>query len=118
MVDESAPVVTQEEVEKELKEAFKFGFDLGETIEAAGSDGKYDASDLGLLVKPLMSLPAALDGIQLCAKFGVLSAEKKMGLVEWAKNDFDLVDDKLEEKIEAVFEMLVRIYGVVELFKK
>jgi hypothetical protein len=102
---------------KELKEVVKFAITFGEAADVILADGQFKIEELGLLMAPLMQLPAAVEGAGKI-KLKDLSAEDKAELVKFIEEDFDIASDKSEAKIEKGLELVVAVSEYVKLFKK
>ncbi|MDD3412398.1 MAG: hypothetical protein PHY47_00195 [Lachnospiraceae bacterium] len=102
---------------KELKEVLAFSIAFGETADVVMADGKIELAELGLLMAPVMKLPAAVEGAKLI-KLKELTTEQKAELVEFVKADLDLASDRTEQLVEEGLELAVKISEYVKLFKK
>jgi len=104
---------------KELKELIKFAIDFGEAIDKALADKKFDVSELGLLIGPLMQIKPAFEGFDKIGKeIKDLDEVEMLELSTFVKEEFDIENDKIEAIIEKAIELGVKIYGFVELFRK
>lgn len=102
---------------KELKEVVKFSITFGEAADVILADGHFKIEELGLLMAPLMQLPAAVEGAGKI-KMSELSAADKAELVAFVESDLDIASDKTEAIIEQGLELVVKISEYVKLFKK
>ena len=85
----------------ETKEMFKFVFLLASAIEKSRSDGKNSIADVPLFISPLLHVVAAFNGVdKIKEEMASMDEAKKAELTEWAKNEFDLDNDKVEHMIE------------------
>lgn len=104
---------------KELKELLAFIIGLGNAVGASLEDGKFELSELGLLMLPLTKAPAAFSDMKLIpAELASLTDAQKAELLEYVKTEFDIPEDKVEELIENVLKAGLALYGVVTLFVK
>jgi hypothetical protein len=104
---------------KELKELLSFVLTLGESVESALKDGKFEMAELALLMPALMKVGDAFEGLdKLGGELKDLSDAESLELVEFVKEDLDLEDDKLEKMVEDGLELGAKLYGFVQLFKK
>ena len=110
-------IMEQSVTMKELKEVLAFSIAFGETADVVMADGKIELAELGLLMAPVMKLPAAVEGAKLI-KLKELTAEQKQELVEFVKSDLDLLSDRTEELVEQGLELAVKVSEYVKLFKK
>lgn len=104
---------------KETKEVIKFAIELGEALEAALADKKFEIAELALLMGPLMQVGPAFEGIDLVGdEIKIADAAALADLVAFAKDELDLVADNTEEVIEKALDLGLQIYSFVKLFKK
>jgi len=104
---------------KELKELLKFVIEFGESIDLAMADKKFEVSELGLLIAPLMQVGPAFEGFdKLGAEIKDLEESEMIELAAFVREEFDLQNDKIEEVIEVALDLGVRIYGFIKLFAK
>jgi len=104
---------------KETKELVKFAIELGEAFDVALSDKKFDMSELGLLIAPLMQVGPAFEGLdKVASELKELSESEQLEVVEFVKTELDLKSDNVETVIESALELGVKIAGFVKLFKK
>lgn len=106
-----------EDVKKELKEVVSFVLTLGESLEDAFADKKFELAELALLMPALMQVGPAFTGLEKLKDMKV-DAALVSEMAQFVKDDLDLDNDKLEEKIEKGLEVAGRVYAFVELFKK
>jgi hypothetical protein len=99
----------------ETKEALKFVLGLGNALGTALEDKKFSMSDLPAFMGPMMAAPAAFSGISNVPKeMGDLDDQEKADLMQFAKDEFDLADDKLEGTVEEGLALAVQIYAFVK----
>lgn len=104
---------------KETKELLKFVIELGEALETALADKKFEIAELALLMGPLMQVAPAFEGVdQIGEEIKNVDAAGLVDLVEYAKTELDLAADGVEEKIERALELGVQIHAFIQLFKK
>lgn len=104
---------------KELKEVVKFIIELGEAIDLALADKKFEVAEISLLIAPLMQVGPAFEGLdKLGDEIKDLSEVEAAELVAYVKEELDITSDKVEFMIEKALELGVMIYSFVNLFKK
>lgn len=104
---------------KETKELLKFVIELGESLEAALEDKKFDIAELSLLIGPLMQVGPAFEGVdQVGEEIKNVDAAALADLVAYAKDELDLKADDVENIIEKALDLGVQVYSFVKLFKK
>lgn len=92
-------------------------FSLIGAADKAGRNG-FGLDDIPLFINPLTQLPAAFSRAQEALDaFKGLDAAGRSELLAFIKSEFDLVDDGLEEAIEATLSVIVQAYGVYEMVK-
>ena len=109
----------KEDLIKELKEIVKFAIEMGEAVDKALVDKKFDVSELGLLIAPLMQIGPAFEGLdKVGGEIKDLSEAEMAELVAYVKDELDLENDKIETIVEKSIEVGSCIYSLVKLFKK
>lgn len=104
---------------KETKEVLKLLIELGEAVDKAMVDKKFDAAELGLLIAPLLHVAAAFEGVgKVPAELKDLSEAEQLELVEFVKTELELEADKVELVVEKGLELAVKVAGFVKLFAK
>lgn len=104
---------------KESKEVLKFAIELGEALEAAMQDKKFEVAELSLLVAPLMQVGPAFEGIdKVGQEIKASTAEQKAELIAYVKEELDLKNDDVEKTIEEALDLALKIHAFVQLFKK
>ena len=107
-----------------LKALVSVGAALGSVAGATMEDGKVDVKDLALLPRLIPVFPAllAIDFAQVVPEAKDLSEAEALELVEHFKAEFNIPQEAIEYKIEAVLGICVRLAGIVgelvALFKK
>ena len=95
---------------KETKEAMEFLLALHKGVRLSMEDGKVGFMDLPNLVKPMLKLSAALEGMKsIPAELGELDAAEVEEIKAMFKEQFDLEDDVLEAKIEEGLGALLQL---------
>ncbi len=85
----------------EIKEMLSFIFSLAEAIDKSVADGKISIADVPSFIDPIMKAQAAFMGLdKIKAEMQSMDEAKKAELMEWAKEEFDLENDRLEYMIE------------------
>lgn len=91
---------------KETKEVIIFTAKLGNAIGKSLADGKITFTDAANFIDPLMKLPAAFAGIEnVPAELSDMNEADRQELIQVAKDEFDLDNDKAEILIEDTFEL-------------
>lgn len=104
---------------KETKELLKFVIELGEAVEGAMADKKFELAELSLLIGPLMQAGPAFEGFEnIGAEIKAMDAAKMADLVAYIEVELDLASDKVEEIIEKGLATALVVYNFVQLFKK
>jgi hypothetical protein len=104
---------------KETKDVLKFAISLGEAIDLSLADGKFGIEDLGNMIAPMVSAGEAFAGIdQVKAELSDLDQAERDELVQYAKDELQLSNEGLEQKIEAALKMAADIHKFVLMFKK
>lgn len=104
---------------KELKELLSFGFDLQRaiTLSLAG-DGKIDFRDLPFWFAPFGSAGAAFKNVgNPMRRFRSLSDGDRLELLNWAKNEFSLVNTNLELLIEDTLDIAAANIALVRRWR-
>ncbi len=103
---------------QETKDLLKFVVSLGMAVDKIKADGKVDITDIQFLMSPLTQASKAFEGVKhVKAQLKDLSSEEVKELVEFAENQLDLSNDKLEHTIETALKLGLDIFNYVELFK-
>jgi uncharacterized NAD-dependent epimerase/dehydratase family protein len=103
---------------QETKDLLKFVVSLGMAVDKIKADGKVDITDIQFLMSPLTQAGKAFEGVKhVKSQLKDLSAEEAKELVEFAENQLDLSNDKLEHTIETALKLGLDIFNYVELFK-
>jgi hypothetical protein len=103
----------------ELKELLSFVITLGESLESALADKKFEMAELALLMPALMKAGDAFTGLdKLGGEVKDLSEAEMADLVTFVKNDLDLANDNVEGLIEGALDLAAKIYAFVQMFKK
>lgn len=104
---------------KETKEVLKLLIELGEGLEKAFADKKFEISEIALLITPLMFSTAALEGIALMPKeIKDMDAAEFAEIKEYIEVELDLENDKIELIIEKAIGLAMNVMNFVSLFKK
>lgn len=104
---------------KELKELLTFVIALGESLESALADKKFEMAELALLMPALMKAGDAFTGLdKLGGEVKDLDEAEMADLVAFVKNDLDLANDNVENIIENALDLGAKVYAFVQLFKK
>jgi hypothetical protein len=104
---------------EETKELVKFVIEMGEAFDKAYVDKKIEATELGLLIAPLMQVGPAFEGIdKVGGEVKDLDEAEMAELVAYIKDELDLEADKIEAIIEKALETGLHLYGLVKMFQK
>lgn len=106
-----------EDAKQELKELVSFVLTLGESLEDALADKKFELAELALLMPVLMQAPTAFSGLEKLKDLE-LDAATVHELVEFVKADLDLDHDGVEDKVEKGLELAANAYSFFLMFKK
>lgn len=102
---------------KETKELLKFVIALGEALESAMEDKKFDVAELSLLIGPLMQVGPAFEGMdKIGEEIKTVDAAGLAELVAFAKEELDLKADNIEKIIEEALDLGVKVYSFIKLF--
>jgi len=105
-------------VEK-IKKALGFIIELGDNVSKALKDGKYSFAEIfGTALVAKEVVPIIKESKELYAELKDLDLEEKHDIEKWAKNKFDIPNDKLEKKIEKGFNVLISIADFGGTFAK
>lgn len=93
-----------------LKAVLAFPLSVHMAYDKAQADGKMDVSDVGYLMDPVMKLiPAVQEASGALEQLKNLNDEGRADINAWAKSEYDIADDVLEEKIEAGLDVALSI---------
>jgi len=93
-----------------LKDVLSLPMSLHMAVDKAGADGKYDANDLQYLIGPGMKVGAFISALGgALPELKDLSDEETQELYAWAKAEYDLADDAVEEKVESGLKLALHI---------
>lgn len=88
-----------------LKKALAFGIKATVKIDEVTQDGWQWLSDSVALFPTLVEIPGLLkDGKEMWEELQEVDDEEKAELQQFAKDNFDIADDELEEVVESVFD--------------
>jgi len=100
---------------QELKELLKFIIEFGESIDKAMIDKKFEMSELGLLIAPLMQIGPAFEGLdKIGGEIKDLNQAEMSELIAYIGTELDLNSDKLELIIEKGLETAVVLYSFIQ----
>ncbi|AHZ84634.1 hypothetical protein Bb109J_c1944 [Bdellovibrio bacteriovorus] len=82
---------------------------LGTSVTAAkANDGKVDLKDFPLFLNPLTQLPAAITaGPAALEEYKNATPEQRDELTQWVRSEFNIENDKVEQKIEAAIQIAI-----------
>ena len=102
-----------------LKKALKFVGNLSKSItHALEDDGHIKGMEYFSIAGSMTGIIPVLANIgDLIAEYKDLYEEEQIELKEYFKNEFDIPDDQVEDKIEKAFEILMDLGdGLLDLF--
>lgn len=100
---------------QESKELIAFTLKLGNGLGASLEDGKLSFTDAPKFMDAMMAAPAAFQGIsEVPAEMKDLDEAEKAELIAYAKTEFDIPQDKVEELVEEGLSLAIAIYNFVE----
>ena len=104
-----------EDQRKEIMDVVLFGYELQEVIRKAEADGVVNWKDAQYLPSVGPSLYAAVKGFDAIPEgFKNLTEEDRVWVVESVKEKFDINDDRLEERVEDLFDWALHTVLVVK----
>lgn len=104
-----------ENIKKALSLAIKVGQDVANGF---ADNGKLDLSEyVEIGVDIIGGLPGVLKSFKdIKAEFADLSAEERAEIIDWVGQEFDIHQDKIEEKIEKGLQLINSIVEFIESF--
>lgn len=102
-----------------IKNVLKLGIGLGEGVALSLEDGKFTTGDITNFLPATLSIPAAVGSFgKLKDELKDLDETERTELVEWVKDEFDIPQDQVEEKIEKGLELAIGLLDYGLSFKK
>lgn len=102
---------------KDVKELLSFGFGLTGAVISSLADGRVGITDLSHLLPVLPKLGPAIEGAhKIPGSLRDMTDEDCKKLCDWAKAEFNLVNDELEAKIEIVLQMVMQLIAGLNKF--
>ena len=119
MSEETATSETQEETTsygvKESKELLKFSISIGEAIDLSLDNGKIGLEDAMNFYNAVLAAGPAFDNISTVAKeLSDLDEGEREELLAYAKDEFDISNDKIEAVVEEALATAMQVYKLVE----
>ena len=103
---------------KETKEVLEFVISLANSLGESLEDGKISYSDALSLWGPLNKIGDAIEGLNKVAyEIGSMTKEDMDDLIEFAKTELELPQDRVEAMIESALEIGARLLMLVGQFK-
>jgi len=100
---------------KETRELLSFALGIFNWGGRSLQDGKVDWNELIALGPKFLDVSKAFEGIeQIPTELKNMNPQEAKDLIEYAKKEFDIPQDKVEMIVESSLEILYRIY---KLFK-
>lgn len=97
-----------------LKKILAFPLGIHMAFDKANQDGSIDAKDVGYLIDVAMKIGPFIGAIgDALPELKDLSSEEQEQLSEWMKTEYDILDDELEDKLEAAFDVVIAIVALV-----
>lgn len=101
-----------------IKAALQFAITLGKGISETFKDGFQPLTDTLKLLPTLMQLSPIIENkAQLVEEFKDLTDEEREEIKKWAKENFDIADDRLEAIIEKSAGLVLEVMGLIDAFK-
>jgi hypothetical protein len=103
-----------------LKAVLAFGLALGMAVDKSmADDGKITLADAGNLIPAFMKAPSAFGAAgKSLAELGDLDSEEKAALHAYAKAEFDIHDDDVEEIVENALAGAVEFATIPAILKR
>jgi len=102
-----------------VKLALALGFSLGEQIEKAMEDGKFNLSDLPGFIDEFMQIQGVVEsGKDVLAQALDLDAAERAEINTWAQAEFNIANDELEAKIESALDLAISILMAKKVWTK
>ena len=103
----------------ESKQVLKFGISIGEAIDLSLENDKIGLEDAMNFYDAVLAAGPAFDNIAMVPKeLGDLDQGERDELLAYAKDEFDISDDKLEAVVEEALTTALQVYKLVETVKK
>lgn len=101
-----------------LKKLVKFGLDVANKIATDLQDGKITTMEIFGFIPELTEIPDVVKSWpDIAAELKEVSAEERVELLDYIKQNFDIPDDQLESVIEDSLMNVVSLISLVEKFK-
>lgn len=98
---------------EKIKVVLTFIFSMATAIDLAKADGKIDGKDIPLIVTPALNLVPALGSApEAYQSYKALSQAERDEITVWVRQEFNLANDKVEQKIESGLAAVVQLGGV------
>lgn len=102
-----------------LKKGLSLAFAFGTQTEVAFEDKKFTLSDIPGYFDELMQLPGVIEaGSEILDEALDISPEERTEIDEWAKTQFNLTNDDVEEKVEAGLDWIMSTLMLKKAFAK
>lgn len=100
---------------KELSDVVKFVCSLVSAVADAAEDGKATVGDVTHLMPVLYNLPSAVDGFDMALEeVKDLTEDELQDLSVLIKKHLELPDEKVEEAVEELVDICLKLYSVVK----
>lgn len=104
---------------KETKELLALGIALANGVAAALEDGKVDWKDALKLVPVAKRIKDGLAGLEnIDDEIQEMSDDDSAELVAWAREEFDIPNDDVEQIVEAALDTALSLVRTAMLLKK
>ena len=98
-----------------IKELLLFVCRLVNAIDKTLEDGKFKFTELVNFIGAAQAIPAAVADIkEIPAEFKDLTDEEKAELVQYVKDEFDILGDEVEEFVEEAFKVALDLAKLIE----
>lgn len=112
-------MVEKKEGTSEIKDILKFCFELAKAIEGTVEDKKITLQDLARFIPVLLSAGEAFNDLPLLVKqFSDLDGEELKEIKEYAGQEFDLKDDKIEDIVHQCLDVSLEVYYLIKSLVK
>lgn len=102
-----------------IKKGLALAFAIGKQTEVAYEDKKFTLGDIPGYLDELMQLPGVIQaGPEILDEALDISAEERTELDAWAKQNFDIANDDVEEKVDAGLDWIISTLMLKKAFTK
>lgn len=102
---------------KETKELIGLALKIANATGAALEDGKVDFVDIVKFTPVVGALASGLTGLEMIpSELSKMTEAEYKDLIEWAKAEFDIPQDRVEERVELALDAGLKIAQLIMLF--